>query len=170
MENQEMQPKFIPANIGTVSHGTARREDLIEAFTVELEHQMDRNAGWLVDQWEYRTDCVDLIWSARESLETDSDMIDPYEYVSELIDKLSEFAPPYCYFGAHQGDGSDFGFWPDFDAIRDSGDVREFSDLSDVDDNYHGDVLIVNDHGNTTLYTVELRDRKQTFRELWSIV
>lgn len=164
MENQEMQSKFVPANIGTVSHGTARPEDLIEAFTAELEHQMNRNAGWLYPQSEYRDELVDLIWSARKSIESDLQ-----EYVNALIDMLSEFAPYYCYFGAHQDDGSDFGFWPDFDAIRDN-DVPEFSDLSDIPDDYHGDCLVINDHGNATLYSVEFRDGKQTYRELWAIV
>ena len=36
----------------------------------------------------------------------------------EIADKLNEYVPDGCYFGAHEGDGSDFGVWdvsPEFE-------------------------------------------------------
>jgi hypothetical protein len=71
-----------------------------------------------------------------------------------LWDALNEYAPPYCYFGAHEGDGSDYGFWPSWDYIEDcahDGSIKRVSDLSEVPDDYTGDVCIVNDHGNMTV-------------------
>ena len=37
--------------------------------------------------------------------------------LEELTDLLNEHAPAFTYFGAHEGDGADFGFWIDWDAI-----------------------------------------------------
>jgi len=91
--------------VGTVSRATMRPADLIPAFCAELEHltggdsyQLIEEAGKLVMQG--------IEWDA-ESPEADE--IDGI--LHELFDALDECAPPGCYFGAHPGDGSDYGFW-----------------------------------------------------------
>lgn len=76
--------------LGTVSHGTLRPEDLIEAFGAALDH---------MDPENYR------------ALSTSISPID-WELVIEYIEALDALAPEGFYFGAHEGDGSDFGFWP----------------------------------------------------------
>lgn len=87
------------------------------------------------------------------------------DILSDLFDALQEFAPPYGYFGAHPGDGADYGFWlsenmpEDFDGLQ-------VSDTSEVPRGYSGEVLHVNDHGNMTLYAYS-RGRG---REIWGIV
>ena len=82
-----------------------------------------------------------------------------------LFDELNTFAPPYFYFGAHPGDGSDYGFWLSEDAIEDFEGLR-VEDQSEVPSDYCGEVLHVNDHGNCTLYVAD----QGQLSEVWAIV
>lgn len=123
-------------SLGSISHGTLRTEDLLSAFAWELRHIAtpdDKASLALCDE----ADAVDA----------DSDeMAD--ELVNELADALNEYAPPYCYFGAHEGDGSDFGFWPIWESIDDLPTVED----SDGAITLGEDCKAVNDHGNVTVY------------------
>jgi len=38
--------------------------------------------------------------------------IEDEELLDDLFQLLDNIAPPNCYFGAHEGDGALFGFWP----------------------------------------------------------
>lgn len=166
---KRQQPK---ASIGPISHGTMRSEDLIESFSDELARLIKRRRGydkaretirdgrkWLRGtEPEYGTDEYDT----RAELGS--------EIVNELFDALQEHAPPYCYFGAHEGDGSDYGFWLiDFDEIKqgiENCDGILVGDLSEVPSAHRGEVLLVNDHGNATLYVKTARK----MIEQWSVV
>ena len=101
-----------PAEVGSVSHGTLRTEDLLEAFASELLHHIQRNANaWSSDAGRKERDrLTDLAQAAAEV--TDYDSEEAAELVTELCDALQEFAPPDVAFGAHEGDGADFGYWP----------------------------------------------------------
>ena len=138
--------------IGTVSHGTMREGDLIPAFLDALQELDEPRALELRKEW---ADC--------QSTEEEC------EFLNEtLFDTLNEYAPPYCYFGAHPGDGSDYGFWPVEDleqSVKDDGELV-VSDLCGVDDATAGYVLHVSDHGNATLYLAQ--DGKLT--EVWGVV
>lgn len=107
-----------------------------------------------------------------------------------LFDALNCYAAPYFYFGTHPGDGADYGYWlseswdDDFINIASDGSVFQYggrviafdkeyngtpikvSDLSDIPSWFRGEVAVVNDHGNVTLYVKTSR----TLREVWSIV
>ena len=103
---------FKYANFGTVSHGTLRNEDLLNAFARELEWQVERNADYYQSSDYHRQNrdkFLALVWDAREC-DPDSEQAD-YMVNESLPDALQEFAPAYAYFGSHMGDGSDFGFW-----------------------------------------------------------
>ena len=85
-----------------------------------------------------------------------------------LVDLLQDFVPPYCYIGSHPGNGSDLGVWPDWDAVEMSvhdGDLVKVDAGSEFPEDT-SQVLVVNDHGNASLY---VRGEDGQWREVWSI-
>lgn len=92
------------AEAGTVSHGTLRRFDLVHSFSRKLDRLNDLR---------YRLSVMkptSVAWFCDDDAYWDSD--DCEWFIEELFDLLSEHAPEGHYFGAHEGDGADFGFWP----------------------------------------------------------
>lgn len=138
--------------LGTVSHGTLRTEDLLEAFAYELRQLTPHHA--LIGEYNDLPDDADE-WT-EEQQEAAEFMLD------EMIDALNEHAPAFCYFGAHPGDGSDFGFWFDGDAFEDARRCKECIDIDGSEEQEEIAALIaasdacyachVNDHGNVTIY------------------
>ena len=144
------------AELGTISRDTMRPEDLIPCFRdrlveldtakehVKLVEQVNNN---LNDNGYYESDDYG---TARCNWD-----------LEELFDALNEFAPPYSYFGAHEGNGSDYGFWVSVDMVND--DLRN-NTIINVDSEEMPDHFVsINDHGNMTLY-----DRNMDV--IWSIV
>lgn len=97
------------AKPGTVIHGTLRNEDIITAcihalFELDPERARtiwkrnpkmnealcDRDAGIKNDWWESE---------------------DATQSCLDIFDIMGEYSPSGHYFGAHPGDGSDFGWW-----------------------------------------------------------
>lgn len=96
---------------GTVVHGTLRAGDLIPAFFEELERRDPDARDALLDDWERMFDPNEDGYALRAY--TDDARGEDFGYMLEdLFDALGEIAPEGFYFGAHPGDGSDFGFWP----------------------------------------------------------
>jgi hypothetical protein len=82
--------------IGTVIHGTHRNEDILPALLDVLEIEL------AADQFRQ-------IQIAAKRAKAQGWMD---EFIWEnLFDAMNDIAPKDCYFGAHEGDGSDFGFW-----------------------------------------------------------
>lgn len=133
------------ATLGTISHGTLRTEDLLHAFADELEAiGSESKDSQLVDEARAVLTLSQAGWTdIRDSEEA-------AELVNALQDALNEYAPSYCYFGTNEGDGSDFGFWPDWHQID---ELPRVADPADIPDGGTGeDCAYVNDHGNVTLY------------------
>lgn len=155
------------ASFGDVSTGTLRSEDLLDTFSSELEYQLKRQPRRF-KRAAYRK----LIREARaelrkiEACPEDGATEDTAEIVNELQDALCDFAPPYAYFGTHEGDGASFGFYLSSYALEDFDGLR-VEDTSEVPRDYRGEVLHVNDHGNVTLYLAMSRGK---LREVWGVV
>jgi hypothetical protein len=165
-------------SLGTVSHGTLRTQDLLEAFANELK---DRATG--DELTPVRRELIDDALTYAKLIEADHLNDDGQEaageIVNELIEALTELAPAYVHFGAHEGDGSDFGFWVSWDSLEEDARYGNYmlkvSDTADVPTDYSGYVMHVTDHGNVTLYSAEpyrggAADHGPMLTELWACV
>lgn len=100
--------------IGSVSHGTLQPRDLIPAFISALEDVSPDAHLTVTSRWE------DVIARAEatswEQVCDDDERVycgDPVvdHLLDDLFQALDGAAPEGTYFGATEGDGSDFGFW-----------------------------------------------------------
>jgi hypothetical protein len=153
--------------LGSISTGTLRTEDLLPAFADTLE---DRGSTY-----ESSPDMWDSIRKYRSLI--DQNMLDMINLTSEcvlaklinetLFDALNELCPPFVYFGTHPGDGSDFGFWPDRDAIQEAIDPTSCLVRINANGDYvleeDGVIVQVSDHGNVTVMDLERN-------VIWSVV
>ena len=154
--------------LGTVSHATMRAEDLIPCFANELiDMAKNRMMGNVTpeDRREHIKEARAILARAEQpGYYTGDDC--SYDLNEYLFDVLGEYAGPYFYFGSHPGDGSDYGFWLSDDFQHDF-DGLTVDDMGKVPDDYAGEILYINDHGNTSLY---VKARTQEPREIWAIV
>lgn len=93
------------AELGTLISGTHKSEDLIKAFTNELDRLDPRRLE------EIKADYDDVYQAALDH------NLDEYKeeaglLLSDLEDALNDNAPAQHFFGSHSGDGADYGFWP----------------------------------------------------------
>lgn len=100
MARKQQEPKT--GTPGSVSTGTMLSYELIQAFMGVLEDLDPVAADALAEQ--YCNVWPTVVYGAQP--EELGDLLD------ELFDALDERAPEGYYFGAHEGDGCDFGFWP----------------------------------------------------------
>lgn len=131
------------ATVGTISHGTMRTEDLLISISDELRRlQPDHE---LVKECE----AIQTLWAAGWNDIYDNEHAS--ETLDALFDAMEEFAPPYCYFGANEGDGSDYGFWPSMEAIEELPRIQ----MAEGEDVPAEDHCYVNDHGNVTVFAAD---------------
>ena len=104
--------------LGSISTGTLRQQDLLAAFlpylNKESEHAQEAQAVLeriTTDTWPPGID----------NLEQYLTEFNTSELLDIIMDELQELCPPFVYFGTLEGDGADFGFWPDWDALGDIG-------------------------------------------------
>ena len=149
--------------LGTVIQGTTNNKELLPAFLqayIDRFPEDDRDEN-IIEQCYELIDEIDC-GNAGDFTEDISELIDV------LTDELNFFAPLYVNFGSHPGDGADFGFWPDIEYMEEAalcGKLLKVKDLSDIPDNHNDIVMVVNDHGNVTLYEPRIE-----YRAVWSVV
>jgi len=148
--------------LGTVIHGTLRTEDLVPAFLEELKMLDPDRADSYFERIpaEALEDEDHIWWQTGEAL----------WMVEELFDVLNEYAPPFTYFGALEGDGSDFGFWIDRFSLEEAienGEILRVSELPNSVPEGYEYVAVITDHGNVTLYH---RSEDGELHEVWSVV
>jgi hypothetical protein len=143
-------------NIGSVSSGSMREEDLIPAFVIHLLHQRGLT-------WKHRRDVNAIDRRSDKDGYYDTDA--PEWDLEWLFETMDAYAPEGFYFGSNPGDGADYGYWLSDHFVLDF-DGLKVNDLSEVPGDWSGLVLDVNDHGNMTLY---LQDGKERI-EMWGVV
>jgi hypothetical protein len=137
-----------------------RSEDLIPAFMDVIEQYAPERFAQIEEPAWFDEDDEDS--PAAEVAD---------EFLDELFGIMDEIAAPYTYFGASEGDGACYGFWPDIDGLEE--DARYRDGVVKIHDGaefvtypmypvYY--VMSVSDHGNVTLYDARTR------KEIWSVV
>lgn len=174
-----------PANIGSISHGTLRTGDLLNAFANEIEWQINRNGEYFSqpEHFLFRDKLNNLAGEAFDMFDESGETLLPEkdesgeasEMVNELQDVLSNnFAPMYGYFGSHEGDGSDFGYWVNIDDVKDEVGFVSSKSQEFPDEDFRGAWLHVNERGNCVLYVREVAgagsDDNYQDEEIWSLV
>jgi hypothetical protein len=141
--------------LGSVSTGTLKTEDLLPAFTSIMRQFLTDNNH-------------NAIYVERAETIVRNDFYDmelANELVGTLMDGIQGYCPPFVYFGARVDDGADFGFWVDHEGLDDARyEARLSGDPIDGDTQELDGVLVqVSDHGNITLMDL---DRNV----IWSVV
>lgn len=148
--NGELKMPTRKPTIGSISTGTLRQPDLIEAFADELAAiDLGEDASALVERanaWLTAQEDAEAAGYEPEYCDA-AHMDEANELILALTDALNERAPPYCVFACHEGDGADFGFWPDEMAISDLPYISDPGDPRPDEDH-----SFTNDHGNVTVY------------------
>ena len=90
----------IQFQLGSVSTGTMRPDDLLPAFEIAFAKITGSEYVYIADEYP----------------NPERDRAD----ISDIMGALRELCPPFVYFGAHPGDSADFGFWPDHEAIAEA--------------------------------------------------
>jgi hypothetical protein len=145
--------------LGSISTGTLRPEDLIPAFTYtmgELTHNPISNTS------KYPNEAMAKLWDeAIHLIGTDQWWtLDPEDsgvngLLNDLTDALNELCPPFVYFGTLEGDGADFGFWPDIETIQEIVNIAECDASQGISCPDDGVIVQVSDHGNVTVMDME---------------
>jgi hypothetical protein len=137
--------------LGSISTGTLRTEDLLEAFASTLQ-QFNRTHPLL---GEYLDIHANDAWDSDKA----ADLLN-----EGFFNALQEICPPFVYFGTLEGDGADFGFWPDWDSMGET--IENKHDGFDWEPGeYELNSVIVKVHSTVAIDTMDMERNI-----LWSVV
>jgi len=138
--------------LGSISTGTLRTEDLLEAFASTLQ-QFNRTHPLL---GEYLDIHANDAWDSDKA----ADLLN-----EGFFNALQEICPPFVYFGTLEGDGADFGFWPDMESLDYERNYwgEETAEWNEEHLVNHDLLVHISDHGNVTVMDMERN-------VLWSVV
>ena len=137
--------------LGSISHGTLRTQDLLEAFANTLQ-QFNRTHPLL---GEYLDIHANDAWDSDKA----ADLLN-----EGFFNALQEICPPFVHFGTLEGDGADFGFWPYMDGLRDATGDGSFEQVfGEHELSEHGIILNVTDHSEFVVMDLERN-------VIWSVV
>ncbi len=125
------------ASPGSISYGTLRPQDLLNTFANTLAGLTDGGADHaaLIEEALGLATAIDLAGSEHNDVSS--------EVINELSDALDAYSPAGYYFGVHEGDGADFGWWAVETDDGDDGDDGE--PVADPHGgNYYMEMLAVN--------------------------
>ena len=135
--------------VGSISTGTLNPEDLLPTFARALERHAPDHA----------------LVTAAYAIQVYDDG-GASELINEIQAELQNYCPPFVTFGTLEGDGADFGFWPDMDSLEEALIDPEWTLIDGELYRIPRDeaVLVhVNDHGNVTVMDLERN-------VLWAVV
>ena len=141
--------------LGSISTGTLRLKDLIPVF-IDTIHRLTTPD----------MPTVSIDWIGADARLFDDDFFtsdDADQTMVELVEILNELCPPFVYFGTLEGDGADFGFWPDIDGIQETVNIAECDASQGISCPDDGVIIQVSDHGNVTVMDMERN-------VIWSVV
>ena len=165
--------------LGEISSGTLNPKDLVPSYLWELKRlRLTKPERKAVEDVERASEAEGYYDGNGED-----GSADPVEDMVALGDILDAHTPPFAYFGSIEGDGACIGVWPSHESIDDAiseGEILRVSDRgwkcgdeeNDTQYNHCHKIpeglgwryrLVINDHGNMTLYT-------RNGREVWGVV
>lgn len=135
--------------LGTISQGTMRPQDITEALIY-----------WCADEDITDSEVLAPLYEAAYHALRDPDSGEWHDPITDFYDAVNGHRrmPPFCYMGAHDGDGSDLGIWPMWEDLQHEHPsiVQTVTDLPD---------FVLLDHGERGNYTLY----RATYEPVWSV-
>ena len=150
--------------LGSISTGTLRPQDLLPAFLETLTAL----GGEIPKDLECTSHIEYLNWPSLDTTASDDD--DKFWGSEEamwdmeaLTDALQALCPTFVYFGTLEGDGADFGYWPDRERLQETLTAATVGHTLTLPRNGEWewqledeDVIVnTNDHGSVTVMDLE---------------